>query len=145
MYPGLNGVFYINSRTSPSDVPDGLSNTAFVSEIRAVPGEDFRGILHYPEGPIYHHNYTPNSSVPDEIRKGYCVSVPGDPCDDSLFQSYSDRQLTMTAKCSSGRSAFVAGRRQRHVYQRFDCIESMASDLHSQSDSRRACLWCLLA
>jgi hypothetical protein len=67
-------------------------------EVRAVPGEDFRGVLHYPEGPMYHHNYTPNSSVPDEVRSGYCVSVPGAPCDDSLFQAYDNRQLTMTAR-----------------------------------------------
>ncbi len=97
-YLSLAGTFYLNSRTSPSDVPDGLSNTAFVSEVRAVPGEDFRGVLHYPEGPLYHHNYTPNSTVADEIRKDYCVSVPGAPCNDSPFQNHTSRMLTMSAR-----------------------------------------------
>ena len=94
------GVFYLNSNMTASQVRDGLSNTAFVSEIRAVSGNDIRGILHYPEGPLYHYNYTPNSSVPDEIRSGMCVNTTGAPCDDSQFSSWSPRALTMSARSS---------------------------------------------
>ena len=93
----LAGTFFMNSRLTPADIADGLSNTAFVSEIRAVPGEDMRGVLHYPEGPFYHHNYTPNSSVPDQIRLDYCVSVAGAPCI-GTFDGWPDRMLTMTAR-----------------------------------------------
>ena len=92
------GVFYFNSNMTASQVRDGLSNTAFVAEIRAVPGEDFRGVLHYPEGPLYHYNYTPNSAVPDEIRGDACISVDGAPCDGSLFNSWNPRVLTMAAR-----------------------------------------------
>ena len=49
------GVFFLNSTLTAAYIRDGLSNTAFVAEIRAVPGEDFRGVLYYPEGPLYHY------------------------------------------------------------------------------------------
>lgn len=94
----MGGVFYLNSNMTAAQVSDGLSNTAFVGEICAVPGEDFRGMLHYPEGPLYHHNYTPNSAMPDEIRRGWCVNTTGAPCDGSLFSTYKPRVLTMIAR-----------------------------------------------
>ena len=95
----LAGAFFVNSRLKPSDFKDGLSNTAFVSEIRVVPGEDFRGMMHYPEGPLYHHNNTPNSAVFDEIRMNYCVSDDGAPCN-GAFNDYLSRKLIMNARSS---------------------------------------------
>lgn len=92
------GVFYLNSCTAAADIRDGLSNTVMVSEIRAVPGRDMRGRMHYPEGPLYQCNYTPNSSVPDELRSGTCVNLPEAPCDGSLFNSYKPRYMIMTAR-----------------------------------------------
>ena len=92
------GVFYLNSWIPAARIRDGLSNTAFVSEILAVPGNDERGMLHYCEGVLYQCNNTPNSSTPDELRKTCCVSMPDAPCDDSLFSSWNDRMLTMTAR-----------------------------------------------
>ena len=82
LLPGLSlpGRFYLNSGMTAADFPDGLSNTAFLSEVIAVPGEDIRGMITYPEGCFYHHNYTPNSTTPDGIRNGYCVSVTNAPC-----------------------------------------------------------------
>jgi prepilin-type processing-associated H-X9-DG protein len=99
----LAGVFYINSQLTAADVSDGLSNTAFVSEVIAVPGEDMRGVLHYPEGCLYQHNHTPNSAVLDEIRTNYCVSVPQAPCTGVFIgagwsDAPSTRSLTMTAR-----------------------------------------------
>ena len=96
------GVFYMNSSLSVADVRDGLSNTVFVSEIRAVPGKDIRGKMHYPEGPLYQHNYTPNSAMPDQVRMGWCVSLPEAPCDGSLFNSYKPRYMTMSARSAHG-------------------------------------------
>jgi prepilin-type N-terminal cleavage/methylation domain-containing protein/prepilin-type processing-associated H-X9-DG protein len=96
--PKVAGAFYINSKMSAAEIKDGLSNTAFVSEICTVPGEDIRGVLHYPEGPIYHHNYTPNSSAPDLIRTGSCVNVPFAPCDPSNASNYESRNILMTAR-----------------------------------------------
>lgn len=93
----LAGTFFINSDLTPADIADGLSNTAFVAEIVAVPGEDFRGMLHYPEGCLYHHNYTPNSTTADEIRIDYCVSVAEAPCS-GTFQGSGDRALLMSAR-----------------------------------------------
>jgi prepilin-type processing-associated H-X9-DG protein len=93
------GVFSLNSWTRAADVRDGLSNTVFVSEIRAVAESDMRGI-HYPEGILYQYNYTPNSPMPDEIRAGYCVSAPDAPCEGNLFSSWIPRCLTQTTRSS---------------------------------------------
>jgi prepilin-type N-terminal cleavage/methylation domain-containing protein/prepilin-type processing-associated H-X9-DG protein len=97
----LAGAFFLNSNLTPADFTDGLSNTAFVSEIITVESDgsalDIRGVLHYPEGCLYHHNCTPNSTVPDGMRNGFCVSVTGAPCE-GVFTSYADRRLTMTAR-----------------------------------------------
>jgi prepilin-type N-terminal cleavage/methylation domain-containing protein len=94
------GVFYLNSSMPAAKIRDGLSNTAFASEIRAVSGDDSRGILHYPESCLYHHNCTPNSAVPDELRVGSCVDTPGAPCNGTLFSAYSPRAMTLTARSS---------------------------------------------
>jgi prepilin-type N-terminal cleavage/methylation domain-containing protein/prepilin-type processing-associated H-X9-DG protein len=91
------GVFYINSQTRFADFIDGTVNTAMVSEVRVVPGNDFRGVLHYPEGPLYHHNYTPNSLVPDNIRNTMCVNDPRAPCVGS-FTAWNNRRMIMTAR-----------------------------------------------
>ena len=94
----VGGVFYLNSRMSDTKIRDGLSNTAFASEVRAVPGRDFRGLLHYPEGPFYHCNHTPNSPVPDEIRRNLCVDTPDAPCVGNPGTSFNNRIITMTAR-----------------------------------------------
>ncbi len=48
-----------------AELLDGTSNQAMVCEIRVLSkAGDFRGVMHYPEAPLYHHNYTPNSLVP---------------------------------------------------------------------------------
>lgn len=100
-----SGVFFMASKTiggfkgglRPAQIIDGLSKTAFVSEVRAVPGEDWRGMMHYPEGPLYHHNSTPNTSVVDGIRTGRCVSTDSAPCS-GAFATASARSLTMAAR-----------------------------------------------
>jgi prepilin-type processing-associated H-X9-DG protein len=92
------GIFYLNSQTRIRDIFDGTTRTALISETYPVPGEDWRGVLHYPEGPLYHHNYTPNSSTKDEIRAGACVSTQAAPCDALLFGSWNPRMLTMSAR-----------------------------------------------
>jgi prepilin-type N-terminal cleavage/methylation domain-containing protein len=103
----MGGVFYLNSKTTPADITDGLSNTAFAAEIRVVPGEDIRGTLHYPEGTLYHDNYTPNSTNFDQVRQGKCVSVPGAPCDDTQFVDWHDRAVIMTARSAHGGGVHV--------------------------------------
>ncbi|MCS7306445.1 MAG: DUF1559 domain-containing protein [Thermoguttaceae bacterium] len=91
------GVFYMNSNLIAEQIRDGLSNTMFVSEIRLVMGNDFRGVMHYPEGPLYHYNYTPNTLVPDEIRSGFCNNQPEAPCT-TTFSSWNTRRMIVTAR-----------------------------------------------
>ena len=91
------GVFYLNSETNFRDFLDGTTNTAMVSEIRLAGGGDFRGVLHYPEGPFYHHNYSPNSLTADRLRSGFCSSSDRAPCV-TAFGSCGDRALVMTAR-----------------------------------------------
>jgi prepilin-type N-terminal cleavage/methylation domain-containing protein/prepilin-type processing-associated H-X9-DG protein len=101
------GVFMLNSKNKLGDITDGTTNTIFVSELIKAPGtvsgpvnnggNDWRGVMHYPEGPLYHHNYTPNSAVPDEVRAGMCVSVPGAPCIGTTT-SWNPKRITITAR-----------------------------------------------
>ncbi len=93
----VTGVFFLNSTIRVADIRDGTTNTAMVSEIRLAEGEDFRGVMHYPEGPFYQHNYTPNSLVPDEIRTAFCVDEPAAPCI-GTFSDWATRELIMTAR-----------------------------------------------
>ena len=94
------GVFYANSWLALSDLRDGASNTVLVSETRAVRNtRDGRGILFYPEGPLYHHNYSPNSLVPDEVRTAWCASTPDAPCI-GAYAGWNQRRDTRTARSS---------------------------------------------
>ena len=95
------GVFYLNSHMKFKDLVDGSSNTAMVSEVLVVPDGastgDFRGVMHYVEGPHYHHNYGPNSGVPDGIRDIWCVNIPPAPCAGTYTSLYPKR-MTMSAR-----------------------------------------------
>jgi hypothetical protein len=94
----LAGVFFLNSAMTSAEISDGMSNTVLMSELRTIPGMDFRGI-HYPEGVLYQHDFTPNSGTPDELHNGACVSVPDAPCIEA-FPSWNARQLIMTTRSS---------------------------------------------
>src|SRR6516162_4331411 len=98
------GVFMLNSKYRLTDVTDGTTNTVFVSELIKVPGavsgqiaNDWRGVMHYPEGPLYHHNQTPNSPVPDEERLGMCISISVAPCI-GTSTSWNPKRITFTAR-----------------------------------------------
>lgn len=101
----MAGVFFLERKPvelggmESSEIRDGLSNTAFVSEVLTISGsvggnEDVRGVMQYPEGPFYHDNHTPNDRTPDEVRPGYCVTDPAAPC----VASSSERAVIMTAR-----------------------------------------------
>jgi prepilin-type N-terminal cleavage/methylation domain-containing protein len=97
----MAGAFFLEPKRTgrtPAYFVDGLSNTAFVSEVLALANQggtqDVRGVMHYPEGPLYHHNRTPNDSYPDQIRPGYCISTAEAPCEDASGW----RAVLMTAR-----------------------------------------------
>ena len=92
-----NGPFVMNSRTRMSDFTDGTSNTVLVSELLNVPGNDFRGVMHYPEGPLYQHDNSPNTSVPDQFRTSLCVSIPRAPCV-GTYTAWNNRQILIAAR-----------------------------------------------
>jgi prepilin-type processing-associated H-X9-DG protein len=69
-----------------------------VSEIRKVAGaNDFRGVNHYPEGPIYFHNHTPNTSIPDDFRTAFCITSLEVPCI-GVYSAYNNRSVILSAR-----------------------------------------------
>jgi hypothetical protein len=77
-----------------ADLHDGTSFTALASETIRSKGDDFRGVMHYPEGPIYQHNRTPNTTTPDDWRGALCVSIPKAPCINA-YSAYNNRQVIL--------------------------------------------------
>ena len=92
-----NGPFTMNSKVNFSAFTDGTSNTVLVAELLKVKGSDFRGVMHYPEGPLYQHDYTPNSTVPDNLRTAFCVSITRAPCV-GTHGAYNDRSIILSAR-----------------------------------------------
>jgi prepilin-type N-terminal cleavage/methylation domain-containing protein len=103
------GVLSLNRNYKITEISDGTTNTAFVSELIKAPGtlpsnapvnaggNDWRGVMHYSEGPLYQHNYTPNSTVPDEVRQGMCISIPEAPCLGTTT-SWNPKRIIFTAR-----------------------------------------------
>ena len=108
------GVFYLNSRMKFKDLVDGTSNTVMVSELLVVPDDaskgDFRGVMHYVEGPHYHHNYGPNSGVPDGMRGDWCVNIPPAPCAGTYTSLVSEKVDDECAQRPSWRGECFDGR-----------------------------------
>lgn len=91
------GIFMLNSKINMAGITDGTSNTALASEVIRSTGDDFRGVMHYPEGPIYQHNRTPNTTTPDDFRSALCVSIPKAPCV-GTYTAYNNRAVIMSAR-----------------------------------------------
>jgi len=91
------GPFAVNSRTKLEVITDGSSNTAMLSEIIWGDANDWRGVMHYPEGPFYMHNRTPNDLTPDQFRNAFCKSTLSAPCVAS-HNGWNDRNDILTAR-----------------------------------------------
>ncbi|QDU29060.1 hypothetical protein ETAA8_41670 [Anatilimnocola aggregata] len=97
------GVFFINSWLGLKQLTDGTTHTVMISEIRCPKNPlDGRGIMHYPEGPLFHHNRTPNSLVPDEIRTAWCQTTAQAPCIGAYAAYNSIRDLRTARSSHSG-------------------------------------------
>lgn len=95
-------MFIVNHQLGMRDMIDGTSNTALVSELLKVPGDgadkrDYRGVMFYPEGPLYHHNRTPNSNIADDFRSTLCINIDRAPCT-GAYTSHSTRAMTVSAR-----------------------------------------------
>jgi prepilin-type N-terminal cleavage/methylation domain-containing protein len=101
------GPFTMNSKRNFRDFLDGTSNTALVSELLNSTGNDFRGVMHYPEGALYQHDRNPNTGIPDEQRGAFCVTAPRYPCI-GTSTSYADRALVYSARSQHIGGAHVA-------------------------------------
>ena len=93
---GAIGAFNDNSATRMRDFIDGTSNTVVLSELRKhASGDDIRAVMHYPEGPFFHHNFSPNSSNVDNSR---CPQPTLDPPCTSTFSNHTNKLLLTTAR-----------------------------------------------
>ena len=93
----FSGPFTMNSKVKMADFTDGTSNTIIVAELLKVKGDDFRGVMHYPEGPLYQHDNSPNSTVPDEFRSGLCISTTAAPCT-GTYTAWNNRAVRIAAR-----------------------------------------------
>jgi prepilin-type N-terminal cleavage/methylation domain-containing protein/prepilin-type processing-associated H-X9-DG protein len=90
------GPFAQNSKTAIADIHDGTSFTVLASElIRAK--DDFRGVMHYPEGCLYSHNRTPNTTTPDDWRAMFCMPTPKTPCV-GTYTAHNNRNMVISAR-----------------------------------------------
>lgn len=104
---GAYGMFRQNTCRRMSDVRDGTSNTVALAEMVNIQGNDFRGVMHYPEGPLYHHNSGPNSAAPDQFRTGLCVSTLQAPCI-GTYAVWNTRSVILSARSSHTGGVHVA-------------------------------------
>ena len=96
--PRKAGIFMPNSKTSIATITDGTSNTAIVSELLKGPTGGWQGVMHYWEGPMYQHDRTPNTSIPDEIRYGWCGTLRTfAPCIET-YNYHEDAKLILSAR-----------------------------------------------
>src|SRR5262249_51886062 len=79
------------------DITDGTSSTVAISEVVKSTGDDFRGVTYYPEGSIYQHNRTPNTTTPDDFRTSLCITTVQAPCT-GVYTSSNDRAVIMSAR-----------------------------------------------
>jgi type II secretory pathway pseudopilin PulG len=87
----MQGAFYCENThvgRKPKHITDGLSKTSFIAEIllsqpKDKRNDDVRGVMHYPEGPLFQVNHTPNDLFPDDVRPTGCVNQPQTPCQES--------------------------------------------------------------
>ena len=92
-----SGPFTMNSSRSLRDFTDSYSSTVVVAELLNSTHNDFRGVMHYPEGPLYQHDRVPNSTMPDESRGVYCLNGRLVPCVGTSTTA-SDRALIYSAR-----------------------------------------------
>ncbi|TWU21708.1 hypothetical protein Pla52o_38950 [Novipirellula galeiformis] len=94
---GPEGVFGQNDAKNMKDILDGTSNTVMIAELLRSPGDDFRGVLHYPEGPLYQHNQGPNSKVFDQFRTALCKSIDRAPCT-GTYTAHNNRSIVLSTR-----------------------------------------------
>jgi prepilin-type N-terminal cleavage/methylation domain-containing protein len=127
-YPGP---FTMNSSRSLRDFTDGMGSTVLVSELRNSKLNDFRGVMHYPEGPLYQHDRVPNTSIPDESRGSYCLSSPRVPCVGTSTTA-NDRALIYSARSAhtGGVQVTLADGSVRFVSENIDLTTWQALGTH---------------
>lgn len=72
-----------------SQITDGTSNTAAVCELRLVPGEDSRGVMHFGPGSLYMHDYPPNVDFNKRGINGLAVEDWTRYCDRNVAREFS--------------------------------------------------------
>lgn len=92
----FSGPFTMNSKRNIRDFTDGTSNTVIVAELLNSTTSDFRGVMHYPEGPLYTHDRVPNTSIPDECRTT-CVTGSRVPCT-GTYTAYNNRAMIYSSR-----------------------------------------------
>ena len=97
--PRQPGVLMSNSQTRIAHIRDGTSNTTMICELLQGNGPNgWHGVLHYWEGPMVQHDRTPNTSIPDEYRNGWCGEPRAEaPCSE-VYNTHADAKTILSAR-----------------------------------------------
>ena len=119
------GPFMVNRPLELRGVLDGTSNTAMVSELLNIEGDDSRGTLHWGAGIHYLHTHPPNANFRDRTRN--CVETPEAPCREARQGFRGAHQLSARSGHPSGVNLLLMDSSVRFVSDNVETVADATS------------------
>jgi len=117
------GPFMVNRELKLREVTDGLSNTAMVSEVLNIEGNDSRGTLHWGGGAHFLLTHPPNASFNDLTR--HCITEHEAPCKTSRRTWQGAHQLTARSGHPGGVNVLLMDSSAHFVSDDVDTVQNV--------------------